>query len=113
MTSPLLTVFRFANGVTAKNRLWLAPMTNLQSADDGSLSDDELHWLVTRATGGFGVIETCASHVAEDGQAWRGELGVFADRLLPGLHRWPRGSRSTGHWDWCSCSTVASARIRS
>ena len=96
MTSPLLTAFRFANGVTAKNRLWLAPMTNLQSADDGSLSDDELRWLTTRAAGGFGVIETCASHVAEDGQAWRGELGVFADRLLPGLHRLAAGIAEHG-----------------
>ena len=86
-TTSLLTPLRFPNGVTAKNRAWLAPMTNLQSHDDGSLSDDELHWLTLRARGGFAVVETCAAHVAEDGQAWRGELGVFADRLLPGLAR--------------------------
>jgi 2,4-dienoyl-CoA reductase-like NADH-dependent reductase (Old Yellow Enzyme family) len=84
---PLLSPLRFSNGVTAKNRLWLAPMTNLQSRDDGSLSDDELRWLAVRAKGGFGVVETCAAHVAEDGQAWRGELGIFADRLVPGLAR--------------------------
>jgi len=83
----LLTPLRFPNGVTAKNRLWLAPMTNLQSHEDGTLSDDELRWLTVRAQGAFGVVETCAAHVAEDGQAWRGELGVFADRLLPGLTR--------------------------
>jgi 2,4-dienoyl-CoA reductase-like NADH-dependent reductase (Old Yellow Enzyme family) len=71
----------------AKNRLWLAPMTNMQSHDDGSLSDDELRWLVVRAKGGFGIVETCAVHVAEDGQAWRGELGLFANRLVPGLAR--------------------------
>ncbi len=87
MISPLLTALRFRNGAIARNRLWLAPMTNLQSHDDGSLSDDELRWLVRRAAGGFGVIETCASHVTEDGQAWRGQLGVFEDRLLPGLRR--------------------------
>lgn len=65
-------------------------MTNTQSHDDGSLSDDELHWLVMRARGGFGMVETCAAHVAEDGQAWRGELGVFDDRLVPGLARLAR-----------------------
>jgi 2,4-dienoyl-CoA reductase-like NADH-dependent reductase (Old Yellow Enzyme family) len=83
----LLAPLRFRNGITAKNRLWLAPMTNMQSHDDGSLSDEELHWLTVRAQGGFGVVETCAAHVAEDGQAWPGELGVFADRLVPGLAR--------------------------
>jgi 2,4-dienoyl-CoA reductase-like NADH-dependent reductase (Old Yellow Enzyme family) len=87
MTSPLLTALRFRNGAIARNRLWLAPMTNMQSHEDGSLSDEELRWLLRRAAGGFGVIETCASHVAEDGQAWRGQLGVFGDRLLPGLRR--------------------------
>ena len=85
MTSPLLAPLRFRNGVEAPNRVWLAPMTNLQSHPDGSLSDDEQRWLLRRADGGFGVIETCAAHVAEDGQAWAGELGIFDDRLLPGL----------------------------
>ncbi len=62
-------------------------MTNSQSNDDGSLSDDELEWLVMRARGGFGVVETCAAHVSLDGQGWAGELGVFDDRLVPGLRR--------------------------
>ena len=62
-------------------------MTNKQSHADGSLSDDELAWLMRRADGGFGVVETCAAHVAMDGKAWEGELGIFDDRLLPGLTR--------------------------
>ncbi len=62
-------------------------MTNMQSHPDGSLSDDELRWLCRRADGGFGVIMTCAAHVAEDGHAWPGQLGVFDDRHVPGLTR--------------------------
>ena len=85
--SPLLASLRFKNGVETKNRVWLAPLTNLQSHADGSLGEDELNWLVRRAEGGFGVLETCAAHVAEDGKAWDGELGVFADHLVPGLTR--------------------------
>jgi len=85
--SPLLAPLRFRNGAPAKNRIWLAPLTNQQSHPDGSLSDDELNWLMRRAEGGFGVVETCAAHVATDGKAWEGELGVFDDRLLPGLTR--------------------------
>jgi 2,4-dienoyl-CoA reductase-like NADH-dependent reductase (Old Yellow Enzyme family) len=75
----------FRTGLAARNRVVLAPMTNKQSHDDGSLGDDELRWLCSRADGGFGIVMTCAAHVAKDGQGWIGELGIFDDALLPGL----------------------------
>ena len=75
----------FRTGLSARNRIVLAPLTNMQSHADGSLGDDELRWLSSRADGGFGVVMTCAAHVARDGQGWPGELGVFDDSLLPGL----------------------------
>jgi 2,4-dienoyl-CoA reductase-like NADH-dependent reductase (Old Yellow Enzyme family) len=62
-------------------------MTNGQSHGDGTLGDHELRWLSMRAEGGFGIIETCAAHVSLDGRGWDGELGIFSDRLLPGLTR--------------------------
>lgn len=77
----------FPSGARARNRLAVAPLTNQQSHADGTLSDDELAFLVRRAAGGFGIVCTCAAHVAADGQGWPGELGVFDDRLLPGLTR--------------------------
>ena len=83
----LFEPLEFGNGVTAPNRLWLAPMTNLQSHADGSLGDDELAWLERRAEGGFGVVETCAAYVAHDGKAWAGELGMSDDAFAPGLAR--------------------------
>jgi 2,4-dienoyl-CoA reductase-like NADH-dependent reductase (Old Yellow Enzyme family) len=87
MKTILTDPMSFRNGVRAKNRVWLAPMTNSQSHADGTLSDEEHDWLAMRARGGFGVVETCAAHVALDGQGWPGELGVYADALLPGLRR--------------------------
>lgn len=81
----ILSPFSFRNDVRAKNRVALAPMTNLQSHADGTLSDDELNWLTRRAEGGFGIVMTCAAHVGKDGQGWAGELGVFSDGLRPGL----------------------------
>ena len=83
----LLDPLAFRNGIEARNRVVLAPMTNQQSHADGTLSDDELNWLTLRAEGGFGTVMTCASHVAKDGQGWPGELGIFDDALLPGLTR--------------------------
>lgn len=92
----LFESFRFRNGVRARNRAWLAPLTNMQSAPDGTLSDDELHFLELRAQGGFGVVETCAAHVALDGQGWPGELGVYDDHLLTGLTRLASALRQAG-----------------
>lgn len=83
----LFSPLQFPSGAQAENRIWLAPLTNLQSHADGSLSTDELRWLQRRAEGGFGIIETCAAYVAKDGQGWAGELGVAEDRHLPGLHQ--------------------------
>lgn len=62
----------------------LAPMTNQQSHEDGSLSDDEFNWLVKRAAGGFGMVMTCASHVQKVGKGFPGQLGIFSDELKPG-----------------------------
>lgn len=85
--SALLEPFRLRNGVLARNRTWLAPMTNQQSGEDGTLSEVELRWLEMRAAGGFAVVETCAAHVSADGKGFSGALGVHEDRLLPGLMR--------------------------
>ncbi len=81
------------SGKQSINRIALAPMTNLQSNSDGTLSDAEYRWLVRRAKEGFGVIITCAAHVSLDGQGWEGELGIFDDKHLEGLTRLAEGIR--------------------
>ena len=77
----------FARGPVMKNRFMLAPLTNLQSHADGTLSDEEFNWLTLRAEGGFGLVMTCASHVQAIGQGFPGQLGVFADTHVAGLTR--------------------------
>ena len=79
-----------------RNRLALAPLTNCQSHEDGTLSDDELRWLVLRAEGGFGLTMTCAAHVQAVGKGFPGQLGIFDDRLLPGLTRLASAIRERG-----------------
>jgi 2,4-dienoyl-CoA reductase-like NADH-dependent reductase (Old Yellow Enzyme family) len=86
----------FRSGLTIRNRIVLAPLTNMQSNADGSLGDDELRWLTSRADGGYGIVMTCAAHVAKDGQGWPCELGVFDDALLPGLTRLAAALRDRG-----------------
>jgi len=77
-----------------KNRFMLAPMTNTQSHADGTLSDDEYHWLTMRAEGGFGLTMTCASHVAKLGQGFPGQLGIFSDKHIEGHQRLVAGIKA-------------------
>ncbi len=83
----LFTPLTFAHGPAMKNRLMLAPLTNTQSHPDGKLSEEEFHWLVMRAEGGFGLTMTCAAHVQRIGQGFPGQLGIWSDDHLPGLTR--------------------------
>jgi 2,4-dienoyl-CoA reductase-like NADH-dependent reductase (Old Yellow Enzyme family) len=92
----LFEPIEFRGGVRARNRVSLAPLTNLQSHEDGSLSDAELRWLLRRAEGGFGMVTTCAAHVGLDGQGWAGELGIFADEQVPRLRELASGLRERG-----------------
>jgi 2,4-dienoyl-CoA reductase-like NADH-dependent reductase (Old Yellow Enzyme family) len=86
----------FARGPAMKNRFMLAPLTNSQSHADGTLSDDEFHWLRARAVGGFGLTMTCAAHVLASGQGFPGQLGIFDDAHLPGLTRLASAIRAAG-----------------
>ncbi len=83
----LYSPLTFNRGPAMKNRFMLAPLTNLQSHEDGTCSEDEYRWLTKRAEGGFGLTMTCAAHVQEEGKGFPGQLGIFSDDHLPGLTR--------------------------
>ena len=64
MTTPdtaLAAPLTLAHGRSLANRFVLAPLTNMQSHDDGTLGDDEYAWLTKRAAGGFALVLTCAA----------------------------------------------------
>lgn len=84
------------SGLTSRNRTVLAAMTNRQSHADGTLSEEEIRFLLMRAEGGFGIVTTACAHVSADGQGFPGELGVFADRHVPQLKRLADGLRERG-----------------
>ncbi len=85
--SSLADSLTFDHGRSMKNRFMLAPLTNQQSHPDGTLSDDEFHWLSLRAQGGFALTMTCAAHVQSTGQGFAGQLGCFSDAHQAGLSR--------------------------
>jgi 2,4-dienoyl-CoA reductase-like NADH-dependent reductase (Old Yellow Enzyme family) len=86
----------FARGPAMRNRFMLAPLTNSQSHEGGTLSDAEYRWLTMRARGGFGLTMTCAAHVQAQGRGFPGQLGIFGDQHVPGLTRLADGIRAAG-----------------
>ena len=53
--SSLLEPLVLRPGVVARNRAWVAPLTNMQSHPDGTCSEHEERFLGMRADGGFGL----------------------------------------------------------
>ena len=49
----------FPCGISMKNRFMLAPLTNTQSYEDGTLSNDEFNWLTLSAKVNFGITMSC------------------------------------------------------
>ena len=96
MTLKLQQPIEFKNGSYMKNRFMLAPLTNQQSHEDGTLSDEEFQWLSMRAQGGFGLVMTCASHVQEIGKGFPGQLGIFSNKHIPGHQKLTAAIKSHG-----------------
>lgn len=85
-----------AHGPAWRNRVALAPLTNVQSHPDGTLSEDEIAWLLARARGGFGLVMTAAAYVHRAGNAWVGQLGISDDAHVLGLQALADGIRAAG-----------------
>lgn len=81
------TPLTFLRGRALPNRFVLAPMTNKQSAADGTVLDVEIDWLARRAEGGFGGIITSESGVELRGRGFDTEPGSHTDTHIPGLSR--------------------------
>ena len=85
---------KFRSGKEMKNIFMLAPLTNMQSNDDGTLGEDEYRWLTKRAEGGFGLTMTCAAYASKSGKGFSGQLGASEDAHLDGLKRMAEGIKA-------------------
>lgn len=94
--SGLFEPLSLRSGAVLRNRLALAPLTNLQSNPDGVLSEDEFRWLTMRAEGGFALVHTCAASVQENGVGFPGQLGFHDEMHLAGLSRLADGVKRHG-----------------
>ncbi|WP_310830675.1 NADH-dependent flavin oxidoreductase [Paenibacillus pedocola] len=82
--SPLLDSYGFKNGITLKNRVVMAPMTNFSSNEDGTVSKPEIDYYIRRSKG-VGMVITACVYVSRSGKGFPGEFGADSDELIPSL----------------------------
>lgn len=83
---PLFDSFPFPNGISLKNRLVMAPMTNFSSNEDGTVSDAEVKYYARRSKGVSMVVTAC-TYVTRDGKGFQGEFGADTDEMIPSLRK--------------------------
>ena len=81
----VLSSFRINSKHVLNNVLAVAPMTTSQSNPDGTVSEAESVWLERVASDGFGLVVTCAASISSTAIAFRNQLSIADDRMLPGL----------------------------
>lgn len=69
---PLFEPYTLNNGIVIKNRLAVAPMTHFASNEDGTISEEERHFLQNRAED-MGLFIAAATLVADGGKAFHGQ----------------------------------------
>ncbi len=82
----LFESYAFSNGISLRNRIVMAPMTNYSSNDDGTVSDAEVAYYARRSNG-VGMVITACTHVTENGKGFPGQFAGFDDRFIPSLKR--------------------------
>ncbi|RXY98985.1 NADH-dependent flavin oxidoreductase [Fictibacillus sp. S7] len=92
---PLLDDFTFDNGISLKNRVVMAPMTNFSSNEDGTVSDSEVNYYIRRSKGAGMVITACA-YVSPSGKGFPGEFGTHNDEMIPSLRRLAESIKQEG-----------------
>ncbi len=74
-------------GLRLKNRLVMAPMATNMATAEGEVTDRHIKHYTARARGGVGLIILEHTYVLKNGKLSAGQLGLYADRLIPGLSR--------------------------
>ena len=71
--------------MTVKNRMVMPPMGTNYAAGDGFVTERLLGYYEARAEGGTGMIIVEVSAVAPEGKAISHQIGIWADKFIPGL----------------------------
>ncbi|UUM31467.1 NADH-dependent flavin oxidoreductase [Vibrio japonicus] len=95
MIDSIFQPFTFANGITLKNRVVMAPMTTWSSNEDETISDEELAYYRSRAHG-VGLMLTGCTHIQPSGIGFTDEFAAYDDRFIPSLRKLANAAKSGG-----------------
>lgn len=84
--APLFEKLALRSGIQLKNRVVMAPMTNLASHPDGTVSDAEIDYYARRSAGP-GMVITACTYVTPNGKGFTGEFAGDRDEMIPSLRR--------------------------
>ena len=73
--------------ITLKNRVVMPPMCTNYATIGGAVTDRLIEYYATRARGGVGLINVEFSYVHPAGKVFEHMLGIYDDKLIPGLRR--------------------------
>jgi 2,4-dienoyl-CoA reductase-like NADH-dependent reductase (Old Yellow Enzyme family)/thioredoxin reductase len=73
--------------LTLKNRVVMPPMCTDYATVGGAVTDRLIEYYATRARGGVGLIDVEFSYVHPAGKVFDHMLGIYDDKLIPGLKR--------------------------
>jgi 2,4-dienoyl-CoA reductase-like NADH-dependent reductase (Old Yellow Enzyme family) len=86
--------------VTARNRIWMAPMCQYSAAaegpDQGAPDDWHVAHYGARAAGGAGLILVEATAISPEGRISPGDLGIWNDRQVEAFTRITRFAKEQG-----------------
>lgn len=92
---PLFESYTFNNGVTARNRLAIAPLTHWSADKDGQATDEELAYLKARAHG-FGLFISAATAVSREGIGFTGQPAAYRESDENSLRKRAKAMKSEG-----------------
>ncbi|WP_268475993.1 cell wall metabolism sensor histidine kinase WalK [Bacillus atrophaeus] len=92
---PLFEPFTFPSGVTIDNRIAVAPMTHYSSNEDGTISDQELDYIIPRSKE-MGMVITACANVTADGKAFPGQPAINQDSQISGLKKLAQAIQAQG-----------------
>jgi 2,4-dienoyl-CoA reductase-like NADH-dependent reductase (Old Yellow Enzyme family) len=93
------------------NRLIRAATSETMASEQGEVTDELIDFYGELARGGAGLLITGHAYVEEGGQCSARQIGIYADRLIPGLARLVASVHQHGGRIFCELSHAGSQSV--
>ncbi|CAM3199516.1 NADH-dependent flavin oxidoreductase [Lactococcus hircilactis] len=95
MKDQFLIPFKFKNGALIKNRIVMAPMTEMSAFENGAITKDQLDYYAARS-GGVGMEITACFNVSAQGKGFEGNPSAASDDMIIGMSKLAQVMKTNG-----------------